>query len=51
MNKLILLALFSACMIVITNGREQVRENRIAEIDAKKSAKRNMQALRVTQQT
>ena len=36
MNKLIILALFSSCLIVITNGAEQVKENRIAGVDATK---------------
>ena len=34
MNKLIILALFSSCLIFINNGAEQVKENRIAEVDA-----------------
>ena len=34
MNKLLILALFSACLFVITQASEQVKEKRVAEFNA-----------------
>ena len=34
MNKLLLLALFSACFVIITHGIEQVEETNVAELVA-----------------
>merc|ERR1712157_151633 len=40
MNKLLLLGLISACLIVITQGTEQVEEKNVANLDAEVAALR-----------
>merc|ERR1712115_514460 len=41
MNKLLLLGLISACLIVITQGSEQVEETNVAQLDSEPAALRD----------
>merc|ERR1719443_1099728 len=41
MNKLLLLGLISACLIVITQGSEQVEETNVAHLDSETAALRD----------